>query len=203
VEAGVRYGKGILAFLGVLVIVAGLIAVAGIAYFLGRLSQPEVEAPVKREAPPPTTGKLPSQRVEGEVIRKDATSYVIKDRSGREIRLHIDPNTKLEDQPNVGDKVTAKVDARPSDVYTKSLEVTSEGLNADSSRTEAIPEVIEGEIRNIRGQDFLIRDIRGQEIRLHVDDHTKKDGNLTVGDHVVARLNNSISPGYAASILKR
>jgi hypothetical protein len=199
----VRFGKGILAGLGVLVIVAGLVTIGAIAYFLGRLSQPEVAVPAKREAAPPTTGKLSPQRVEGEVIRKDATSYVIKDRSGREIRLHINPKTKLEDQPNVGDKVTAKVDALPSDVYTRSLEVTAEGSNADRSKTEAIPDVVEGDIREINGQNFVIHDIRGQDVRLHADDHTKKDGNLSVGDHVVARLNNSISPGYAASILKR
>ncbi|HEY3197484.1 MAG TPA: hypothetical protein VGJ57_05690 [Nitrospirales bacterium] len=199
-----RYGRGLLAVLGVFVIVAGLVALGGVSYFLGRLSHPDTSPPeAKREAPRPTASKLPLQRVEGEVIRKDANSYVVKDRSGREIKLNINPQTKLEDQPNVGDKVTAKVEPLPAEVYTKSLEVTKETPNADKSKTEAIPDVVEGEIRDISGEVFVVKDIKGQQIKLHADNHTKKDGNLSVGDHVIAHLNNSAGQGYAVSILKR
>jgi exosome complex RNA-binding protein Csl4 len=198
-----RYGRGLLAILGIFVIVAGLVAFGGVSYFLGRLSHPGATTEAKREAPRPATSKLPVQRVEGEVIRKDANSYVVQERSGREIRLNINPKTKLEDQPNVGDKVAAKVEPLPSEVYTKSLEVTKEAPNADKSKTEAIPNVVEGEIRDIRGEVFVVKDISGQQIKLHADDHTKKDGNLSIGDHVIAHLNNTVGQGYAVSILKR
>ncbi len=198
-----RYGKGALAILAILVIVAGLAVLGGITYFLGRVSQPTADSQPKRQAPAPTRGKLPAQRVQGEVIKKDATSYVIRERSGREIKLNINPKTKVEDIPNIGDKVTATVEALPSDVSTKSLEVTSEGKNGNKAKTEAIPDVVEGEIREIRGENLVVQDIRGQEVKLHTDDHTKKDGNLTVGDHVIAHLNNRVAQGYAASISKR
>jgi hypothetical protein len=198
-----RYGKGALAILAILVIVAGLAVLGGITFFLGRVSQPTADSQPKRQAPAPTRSKLPAQRVQGEVIKKDATSYVIRDRSGREIKLNINPKTKVEDIPNIGDKVTATVEALPSDVSTKSLEVTSEGKNRDSAKTEAIPDVVEGEIREIRGDNLVVQDIRGQEVKLHTDNHTKKDGNLGVGDHVIAQLNNNVAQGYAASISKR
>ena len=198
-----RYGRGLLAILGIFVIVTGLVALGGVSYFLGRLSQPDKPSEAKREAPRPTASKLPAQRVEGEVIRKDANSYVVKDQSGREIKLNINPQTKVEDQPNIGDRVAAKVEPLPSEVHTKSLEITREAANADKSKTEAIPDVVEGEIRDIREEVFVVQDIRGQQIKLHADDHTKKDGNLSIGDHVIARLNNSAGQGYAVSILKR
>ena len=199
-----RYGRGLLAILGIFVIVAGLVALGGVSYFLGRLSQPDTAPPeAKREAPRPTPSKLPAQRVEGEVIRKDANAYVVKDRSGREIKLNINPQTKVEDQPNVGDRVAAKVEPLPSEVHTRSLAVTKEAANADKSKTEAIPDVVEGEIRDIREEVFVVQDIRGQQIKLHADDRTKKDSNLSIGDHVIAHLNNTVDQGYAVSILKR
>jgi exosome complex RNA-binding protein Csl4 len=198
-----RYGRGALAILGILVIIAGLAVLGGISYFLGRVSQPAADSQPKREPPAPARGKLPAQRVQGEVIKKDATSYVIRERTGREIKLNINPKTKVEDIPNIGDKVTATVEPLPSDVYTKSLEVTSEGKNGDKAQTEAIPDVVEGEIREIRGENLLVQDIRGQQVKLHTDNHTKKDGNLSVGDHVIAQLNNSVAQGYAVSISKR
>ncbi len=198
-----RYGRAALAILAILVIVAGLAVLGGISYFLGRVSQPQTDSQPKPKSPALIPGKLPAQRVQGEVIKKDATSYVIKERSGREIKLNINSKTKVEDIPNVGDKVTATVEALPSNVYTKSLEVTSEGKNGDKAQTEAIPDVVEGEIREIHGENLLVQTIKGQQVKLHTDNHTKKDGNLSVGDHVFAELNNSVAQGYATSIAKR
>ena len=198
-----RYGRGALAILGVLVIVAGLAVLGGITFFLGRLSQPPADSQPKRQAAAPTSDKTSPLRIEGEVVKKDATFYVIRERSGRETRLNIYPNTKIEDIPNIGDKVAATIEPLPSAVHTKSLEVTKGASQADSAKTEAIPEVVEGEIRDIRGENFTVQDIRGQQIKLHADDHTTKDGNLSVGDHVIARLNNTVGQGYVVSILKR
>jgi hypothetical protein len=198
-----RYGRGALAILGVLVVVAGLALLGGITFFLGRLSQPPADSEPKRQAAAPTRDKTASLRIEGEVVKKDATYYVIRERSGRETRLNINPNTKVEDIPNIGDKVAATIEPLPSEVHTKSLEVTKQASQADSAKTEATPEVVEGEIRDIRGENFVVQDIKGQQIKLHVDNHTKKDSNLSVGDHVIARLNNSVGQGYAVSILKR
>jgi hypothetical protein len=198
-----RYGRGALAILGVLVIVAGLAVLGGITFFLGRLSQPPADSQPKKQAATPTREKTAALRIEGEVVKKDANFYVIRERSGRETRLNINPNTKIEDIPNIGDKVAATIEPLPAEVRTKSLEVTKGNSQSDSAKTEAIPEVVEGEIRDIRGENFTVQDIRGQQIKLHVDTHTKKDGNLSVGDHIIAHLNNSAGQGYAVSILKR
>ena len=45
-----------------------------------------------------------------------------------------------------------------------------------------------------------MKDISGKEVKLMADSNTKKDGNLTIGDRVVARTEDR---GTLASINKR
>jgi uncharacterized protein YdeI (BOF family) len=48
-------------------------------------------------------------------------------------------------------------------------------------------ETIEGEVLRIEGDYYIVRDISGKEVRLHVDTNTKIDGNIAPKDKVVAR----------------
>ena len=60
---------------------------------------------------------------------------------------------------------------------------------------------IEGTVLKIDGDSYLVKDLAGNEVKLRADNKTKKDGNLTVGDKIMARLEG---PGVAAaSITKR
>jgi hypothetical protein len=61
-------------------------------------------------------------------------------------------------------------------------------------------QTIEGLLLKIEGDSFLVKDISGKEVKLTADSNTKKDGNLTIGDRIVARVEDR---GTLASINKR
>lgn len=49
-----------------------------------------------------------SQIVTGDLLRIDGEFYVVKDPSGKEVRLHIDGTSKLEGTFQAGDKIKAQ-----------------------------------------------------------------------------------------------
>lgn len=49
-----------------------------------------------------------SQAVKGDLLRIDGEFYVVKDTSGREVRLHVDATSKLEGTFKAGDKIEAQ-----------------------------------------------------------------------------------------------
>ena len=53
----------------------------------------------------------------------------------------------------------------------------------------------------IDGDSYFVKDLAGNEVKLRADSKTKKDGNLTVGDKILARLEGS--GVVASSITKR
>ena len=48
------------------------------------------------------------QTVQGDVLKIDGDSYVVKDMTGKEIRLHVDKTTKLEGDFKAGDQIEAQ-----------------------------------------------------------------------------------------------
>jgi uncharacterized protein YdeI (BOF family) len=54
--------------------------------------------------------KMPPAVVEGEVIKMDRESYLVKDRSGKEIKIQLDQRTNVEGNLQVGDKVIAHME---------------------------------------------------------------------------------------------
>ena len=62
-------------------------------------------------------------------------------------------------------------------------------------------QTIEGVVLKIDGDSYLVKDLAGNEVKLRADSKTKKDGNLTVGDKILARLEGS--GVVASSITKR
>jgi hypothetical protein len=50
-----------------------------------------------------------AQTISGEVLRIEGQTYVIRDAFGKEVRLRVDQNSKIEGSPKVGDRVEAKV----------------------------------------------------------------------------------------------
>ncbi len=71
----------------------------------------------------------------------------------------------------------------------------------DKDQTSLIKsQTIEGVLLKIEGDSFVVKDISGKEVKLTADSNTKKDGNLTIGDRIVARVEDR---GTLASINKR
>jgi hypothetical protein len=49
-----------------------------------------------------------TQTIQGDVLKIDGEFYVVKEMSGKEIRLHVDKTTTLDDAIKTGDKVEAQ-----------------------------------------------------------------------------------------------
>jgi hypothetical protein len=49
---------------------------------------------------------------------------------------------------------------------------------------------IEGELLRVEGKDYFVMGKDGQEIRLHSDPTTRKIGNISQGDRIVATVND-------------
>ncbi len=143
-------------------------------------------------------GGLP-HLIEGEVVKIDGGTYTVRESTGREIRVHVDQNTQTDNSLKLGDRVLARIAHIPTDVYARSLQKWAE----KGSVLAPLPPTIEGELVEREGNAFIVRDISGKEVRLQVDMATKMDGNLTVGDRIVARIDNLTAPGYATSLTKR
>jgi len=149
--------------------------------------------------PSPSTG---GQVIEGKVIRVDADSYVIRDLSGRDMRVYFDPGTKR-DAITVGDQVIVRFD-RPSAPYAVSITRRPGDVTIAPTGALPRPQTIEGELLRIHNDSYVIRDLTGREVRLHVDRSTKLDGNLAPGDKVVARVGSPPSDAipYSKTIYK-
>jgi hypothetical protein len=53
-----------------------------------------------------------SQIVKGDLLRIDGDFYVVKEPSGKEVRLHVDGTSKLEGSFKAGDKIEAEASAK-------------------------------------------------------------------------------------------
>ena len=56
---------------------------------------------------------------------------------------------------------------------------------------------IKGEVLKIEGENYVVKDATGKEVKLHVSPETKKDGDVKVGDKIEAQADAS---GHATSI---
>ncbi|HKW86629.1 MAG TPA: hypothetical protein VJM82_06145 [Nitrospiraceae bacterium] len=78
------------------------------------------------------------------------------------------------------------------------LSSTVEPILADSSKTMAMPEqIVKGDVLMTEGEFYIVKDITGHEVRLHVNKDTKMDGKVKVGDKIEARVTPE---GHASSI---
>jgi hypothetical protein len=133
-------------------------------------------------------------RLRGEVIKIEGDVYIVEDDLGRRLKLHITPKADRDADLRVGDEIIARTTHRGKDVWIKSIKkIISSGTPS---------RLVEGNVVKIDGESYLVKDISGKEVRLHVDGRTTKDGNITIGDHIHAHLDGSDS-SHADSLSKR
>jgi hypothetical protein len=79
-----------------------------------------------RPSSPPMPFSQTSQVVKGDVLMIEGDFYVVKDITGRETRLHVSADTKMDAKVKVGDKIEAHV---TPDGHAKSitLQIQQEG----------------------------------------------------------------------------
>jgi uncharacterized protein YdeI (BOF family) len=119
------------------------------------------------------------QTVTGDVLKIDGDSYVVKDMTGKEIRLHVDQTTKLEGAFKAGDQIEAQATEKGH-----ALSITKP-LVADAQIPG--PQTVKGDVLKMDGEFYIVKDMTGKEIRLHVDKTTELDGTFKAGDQIEAR----------------
>jgi len=117
------------------------------------------------------------QTVEGIIQQQDGNDYVIRENSGRDIRLHADNTTRLDRNIRTGDRVVVVTSTIPSDASMYSMYKLGN------------PNVLQGAVVRIDGDEYIIRESGGRDMRLRVDNTTRFDRNIAVGDRVVAMTN--------------
>ena len=130
-----------------------------------------------RPAQPSTNTSPRFQTVEGIVQQQDGNDFVIKESSGRDVRLHADNTTRLDRNIRTGDRVVVVTSTMPSDASMYSMYKLGN------------PNVLQGEVVRIDGDGYVIRESGGRDMRLRVDNTTRFDRNITVGDKVLAITN--------------
>ena len=148
---------------------------------------PPVVAPVVVGVPT----NPPPQTIEGVVQRLEGSDYVIKDLSGKEVRLNVDRSTRLDGNITAGDRVVALTNP-----------MVAHGAYVSNMYILGSPGVVQGEIVRIDGDGYVIRDLTGREMRVETNAATVRNGNPTVGDRIIAYVGPS-SGLHADSIMKR
>ena len=70
------------------------------------------------------------------------------------------------------------------------------GMTQDAAQGAA-EQVVKGDVLLKEGDEIIIKDISGHEIRVHVSPETKKDGVIKIGDKIEATVTRE---GHAVSI---
>jgi len=62
-----------------------------------------------------------SPTVEGEILKREGDTFVLRDLTGKEVHLQVDKSTKLDSNLTPGDKVVARIDSMTSPNYATSV----------------------------------------------------------------------------------
>ena len=122
-------------------------------------------------------------------MKTDGKVFIVQDSLDRTVRLEVGPNCTVDEPIQVGDEIVAHVVHQGKEKYIKSLKRLISSPIISSSPT-GISAAVEGEVLKIDRETYVIQDTAGKEVRLRVDGKTWKDGNITVGDSILANIDN-------------
>ena len=102
----------------------GIMAIGCILSLTGWASAAEMGTPGSTEMGAPASGgaaaaaekaaagaKEGARTIKGELLKIDGENYLVKDATGKEVKLHVSPETKKDGDVKVGDKIEAQADA--------------------------------------------------------------------------------------------
>ena len=122
-------------------------------------------------------------------MKTDGNVFIVQDSLDRTVRLEVGPNCAVDEPIQVGDEIVAHIVHQGKQKHIKSLKrlISSPIISSFPMGTSA---VVEGEVLIIDRETYVIQDTAGKEVRLRVDGKTWKDGNITVGDSILANIDN-------------
>jgi hypothetical protein len=74
--------------------------------------------------------------------------------------------------------------------------MTGTGVTADAPQGGS-EQIVKGDVLLKEGEEYVIKEMSGREVRVHVNAETKKDGVIKVGDKIEATVTRD---GHALSI---
>jgi len=132
--------------------------------------------------------------VRGEVMKIDGKVFIVQDSLDRRVRLEVGPDCSVDEPIQVGDEIVAHIVHQGKEKYIKSLKrLTSFAIISSpivSSSPTGISGIVEGVVLEFDRETYLVQDPSGNKVRLRVDGKTWKDGNITVGDSILANIDN-------------
>ena len=136
--------------------------------------------------------------VKGELMTIEGDFYTVQDLEGKQVRLHVDKNTKMDCGPDftgtcafsIGDKIEARRIA-PTDDHASALrKLSSSEIAAMSSVVSPVgpaatgrvkdeqvlggaKQAVRGEVLKVEGERYVIKDHHGSEVRFVVNQNTR------------------------------
>ena len=106
------------------------------------------------------------------------------------------------------DRTSRTADQDRQDRQGQMDRTTTDRTGASTTRNA---QSIEGEVLSVLGDTYVVRDVSGRQVRIHVGRDTEVDGNIVAGDRVVARTAQGTMSGvpqegetlHAVSLKKR
>ena len=128
--------------------------------------------------------------VKGELVQIEGEFYTLRDAEGKEVRVHVDKGTKREGSFRIGDivevqrtlpghaisikRASGPLVKPPSSASSGMGLGASEGVIKDTQVTlGGAKQAVRGEVLQIDGNTYLIKDGHGNEIRLVVNQNTR------------------------------
>ena len=150
--------------------------------------------------------------VKGELMQIDGQYYVIKDAEGKEVRVHVDKGTKMDGTFNVGDilevnrtlpghalevrKASSPMKTPESSASSGTGKGSSERIVKDEQVTlSGAKQAVRGEILKVEGENYVIKDGHGNEVRLAVNQNTRMFCGSQTGSSLLPAPSASDKPG--------
>ena len=125
--------------------------------------------------------------VKGELMQIEGDYYVIRDAEGKDVRVHVDKGTKMEDAVKVGDFIEAKRTLQGHAVSIRQASgaptASPSSASAGSGRDKPIKDeqvtlggakqAIRGEVLKVDGQNYVVKDGHGNEVKFAVNQNTR------------------------------
>jgi hypothetical protein len=138
--------------------------------------------------------------VKGELVQTEGEFYTIQDIEGKQIRLHVDKNTKMDCGPDIkkdsctfsfGDKIAARRTSvtdlhvseirklTPSEIkelasaITPVSPATGDRVKDEDVTLGGAKQAVRGEVVKVEGKNYVLRDHHGNEMRVVINQNTR------------------------------
>jgi hypothetical protein len=150
---------------------------------------------------PTISTKETKDTVEGKILTVEDDAYVVREDSGKTVRLYFDKDTNRPNHLVVGDKIMAQVNPLISVAYAMAITKRPAALTAPRVSVG----LVSGEVLKMEGQSYWVKEGTGKEVRIFVDDSVLNDLRLNVGDMIFAQVIHldGKPTRYVVSIKKR